>query len=133
MLLPNDLAFLDIDCVEIVGHAGFESDLTHAVASRHLPDDQRWKQRMHLPRRIVQLQFPQDFQIRDVVFIEDRIWVEYQIAGCVEKVKEEPKGRYVRNHKDTETQRGVNRMAGVIPSSRRVDYARSKFFKRLRA
>src|SRR5689334_10713526 len=56
---PDDLAFLDIDGVEIVGNAGFESDLTNAIPRAHLVDDQGWKQRMHLPRHVIELQLPE--------------------------------------------------------------------------
>jgi hypothetical protein len=71
MLLPKQLAGFRIDCVEVVGDAGFERDLLNAAACADLLDNQRRKQRMHLLRNVVEFDLPQDLQVLDVIFRED--------------------------------------------------------------
>ena len=57
---------------DVVRDAGDDRDLLRPAGGRDVAGDERRKQRVHLPRLVVQLDLPQQLHVLDVVLVQDR-------------------------------------------------------------
>ena len=71
VLLPDQLAARDVDAEQIVGDAGDDRDLARASRRRHALGDERREEVVHLARRAVELDLPQQLHVLDVGEGED--------------------------------------------------------------
>src|SRR5579872_1370426 len=73
MLFPEDLSGVHVDGIEIIRNAGFDRDLLGTARGLDPSDDERREQRVHLPRLIVELEFPENLQILNVILCQDML------------------------------------------------------------
>ena len=65
MLLPDNLAGLYVNAVNVVGNTGFNQNLLRSGRGIDTADNQWRKQRVHLARFIIQLDLPQQLHVFD--------------------------------------------------------------------
>src|SRR5688572_25238888 len=62
LAFPNDLAAGCVDGVDVVGNTGLDDKLPGAVFRLDAADDERLQEVVHLPRLIIELDFPEELQ-----------------------------------------------------------------------
>ena len=71
VLLPDEVALLDVDRIDVIRRPGYDRNLFRAARSVHAAGDQRRKQRVHYTRLVIELDLPQKLHVLDVVRGED--------------------------------------------------------------
>ena len=71
MAMPDQFAVLRIQRVEVVRDARLNNQLLIAACRGNIADDQRFQQRMHLARLIIELARPEQLQTTDIRFGQD--------------------------------------------------------------
>ena len=70
---PEARAGRDVDAVHVVGDSGDDGNLLRPLRSRHVGDDRRREEVVHLTRRAVELHLPPQLHVLDAVFGDERL------------------------------------------------------------